>query len=59
MTLYRKHELARELKIDSRAIARIGLIPTANGPDGRPLYDLESAKKQLEAHLKSRKEVAK
>ena len=54
-TLYRKHELARALGLDSRAIARIGMVPTANGADGRPLFDLESAKRQLDVYLAGRK----
>jgi hypothetical protein len=54
--LYRKHELARALGVDHRIIDRMGLMPTASGPDDRPLYELESAGKQLEAHgIKTRK----
>jgi hypothetical protein len=61
VTLYRKHELARELKVDRRVIERMGVLPAANGPDGKPLFDLESARAQYNAYIagKERKETAK
>jgi hypothetical protein len=57
-TFYTKFELARALGCDHRAIMRVGIMPDATAPDGRPLYELAHARQQWEtytANLKARK----
>jgi hypothetical protein len=55
--LYRKFALARLLGVDHRTIDRLMMIPTANAADGRPLYDLASARKQYDAHIAGKKQL--
>jgi hypothetical protein len=42
--------LARQLKVDPRTIANLGLMPAGQDAHGVPLFELESARKRLEAY---------
>jgi hypothetical protein len=54
-----KHQLSKFVNLDSRAIERIGFLPTAKDGQGRSLYKPNFCKGQLEAYRAGKKSRGK